>query len=576
MAKYVVTSWNYDSPSFWSSITSGEAHTLDGTSLPSEWALEINSDTGRISIWNGSAIYDVGESGDGGADATLSPGVTLEQFRVIKGSSGDEYFEGTQSDDVFSGNDGYDTLSGDAGNDTIDGGANDDSLTGGQGADSLAGGDGNDCLRGDNMWIATKDISSGPATTPTTLTVSNAADGPIELHRLDPNGKLIHDRTLDPGETARISTFTETNWIITTPDMYYLEVIYGAADQTVTYGDTSLNDTLTGGAGADTLYGEYGDDLIEGGAGNDLLRGGYGDDTFVYSAGDGADTIADFNIGNSGALDDGDANSNDFVDLSDFYDNRDELYADQADDGVLNQSNDGVNGVDYSDNAQFGSGSLTFTGASADSSFFTVENTGVVCFAQGTRIATPGGDIPVERLSPGDSVLTKDNGPQPIVWVSARTLGPEQLTGTSRHTPIVLAPDLVGGNAPLMVSPQHGVVLTLGGEERLVRAVHLLRLQGGKARLARGCRRVTYHHFMCERHQVVFANGAGVDSFYPGPQAIGALDMSARCRMAELLPELPRFGALEVYGAMARAVAKPRDLPPSLHQLAKARQLSCA
>ncbi|MEM8505416.1 MAG: hypothetical protein AAF716_19975, partial [Cyanobacteria bacterium P01_D01_bin.1] len=50
------------------------------------------------------------------------------------------------------------------------------------------------------------------------------------------------------------------------------------------------------------IWGDDGDDLIRGGAGNDRLvgdnfSGGIGSDTFVLAAGEGTDTILDFEVG---------------------------------------------------------------------------------------------------------------------------------------------------------------------------------------------------------------------------------------------------------------------------------------
>ncbi|MBO9418727.1 calcium-binding protein [Labrenzia sp. R4_2] len=56
-------------------------------------------------------------------------------------------------------------------------------------------------------------------------------------------------------------------------------------------------DRLLGGAGNDTLEGGAGDDVIGGGAGADILYGGAGADIFVFSTGEGADEIKDFEIG---------------------------------------------------------------------------------------------------------------------------------------------------------------------------------------------------------------------------------------------------------------------------------------
>ena len=60
----------------------------------------------------------------------------------------------------------------------------------------------------------------------------------------------------------------------------------------------SGDDRLYGGAGIDTLRGEAGNDLLDGGSGSDNLYGGGGNDVFVFRAGDGDDTIDDFENGN--------------------------------------------------------------------------------------------------------------------------------------------------------------------------------------------------------------------------------------------------------------------------------------
>ncbi|MCH2067493.1 calcium-binding protein [Shimia sp.] len=56
----------------------------------------------------------------------------------------------------------------------------------------------------------------------------------------------------------------------------------------------SSNDTLDGGSGNDSLLGGNGNDVLTGGTGNDRLDGGAGSDSFIFSYGDGNDTIRDF------------------------------------------------------------------------------------------------------------------------------------------------------------------------------------------------------------------------------------------------------------------------------------------
>jgi Ca2+-binding RTX toxin-like protein len=55
------------------------------------------------------------------------------------------------------------------------------------------------------------------------------------------------------------------------------------------------NDVLRGGGGNDSVLGLNGNDILFGDAGNDTLFGGQGADIFALLAGDGNDTIADFN-----------------------------------------------------------------------------------------------------------------------------------------------------------------------------------------------------------------------------------------------------------------------------------------
>ena len=82
------------------------------------------------------------------------------------------------------------------------------------------------------------------------------------------------------------------------------------------------NDTLYGRNGDDKLYGDEGDDALNGGSGNDILEGGkgndklngeYGDDTYVYSKGDGNDTIRDWQGSNTLIFKDINKNEVDFI-----------------------------------------------------------------------------------------------------------------------------------------------------------------------------------------------------------------------------------------------------------------------
>ncbi|MFM9883872.1 MAG: peroxidase family protein [Burkholderiales bacterium] len=62
----------------------------------------------------------------------------------------------------------------------------------------------------------------------------------------------------------------------------------GGADTIITLGE---NDIIDAGTGADVVLAGAGDDTITGGTGNDVLIGDTGNDSFIYTFGDGSDTV---------------------------------------------------------------------------------------------------------------------------------------------------------------------------------------------------------------------------------------------------------------------------------------------
>ena len=60
---------------------------------------------------------------------------------------------------------------------------------------------------------------------------------------------------------------------------------------------TASDEYLIGGKGKDSLIGGAGNDTLTGGKGKDSLWGGDGTDTFIFNAGDGTDTIMDYQSG---------------------------------------------------------------------------------------------------------------------------------------------------------------------------------------------------------------------------------------------------------------------------------------
>ncbi|MGZ2259797.1 Hint domain-containing protein [Roseobacter sp. A03A-229] len=168
------------------------------------------------------------------------------------------------------------------------------------------------------------------------------------------------------------------------------------------------------------------------------------------------------------------------------------------------------------------------------------QDVAVPCFAAGTRIHTPKGWVPVEELQVGDMVLTADAGPQPIRWRGHRLLNAAQMVVTRQH-PIEFKPGSLGPGLPartLRVSPQHRILMQ---GDRLVAARGLTDLP--KVRVMQGCRQISYHHLLLDRHHVIFAEGVATESLLPGRTFLARCSISDRLeimRIAGAAPEPAR------------------------------------
>lgn len=163
----------------------------------------------------------------------------------------------------------------------------------------------------------------------------------------------------------------------------------------------------------------------------------------------------------------------------------------------------------------------------------------VICFLEGTEIACPQGAIPVERLSVGDLVNTLDHGPQPITWIAQEKVAPGAQT-----LPVRFKRGALGAGLPkcdLFVSPQHRMMVRsdltgslVGNHEVFLPAKGMCDLPG--VRQSEVNSEIIYWHVMLRRHEVLFAEGAPVESFLPGSMAIAAL---SRENKADLLRRWP-------------------------------------
>lgn len=132
----------------------------------------------------------------------------------------------------------------------------------------------------------------------------------------------------------------------------------------------------------------------------------------------------------------------------------------------------------------------------------------LACFAEGTGIATPSGEVAVEDLRIGDPVLTAEGRAVPIVWIGRQTIV-KRFFG-ERASLVRIAEGALGNQSDLFVTGDHGMVL----EGYVINASVLV--NGGSidwVPLSETPARFTVYHVETEAHDTILANGAVAETF---------------------------------------------------------------
>ncbi len=395
---------------------------------------------------------------DGAGVLTGSDGsrvVNVEDFTIRTGSGADTFIMGGSNDAILSGG-GADLVEGGAGDDLLRGEAGNDTLVGGAGYDNLYGGSNDDSITdsgGDGYFI---DGGSGNDTI--AVTVDGAWTGIQQISAGEGNDSIVASGVgLDDGSGARIGPALN--------------------------GDGG-NDTIIGSAmddathGGDYIYGGSGNDSLIGGQGRDYVSAGDGDDTVVWNIGDGNDIA----LGGAGT---------------------DTLYLEGwstvPDENAWSVSTVG--------------GATWYTHTASGAVVRAYEFESVVCFAEGTRILTPRGEVPVETLRAGDLVVVVSGSAriQALRWVGHMDIDFAHLRDPAAVAPVLIRAGALGAGVPfrdMRVSPEHGMLL----DGRLVPARMLV--DGAGIIQETWCRAVTYWHLELDAHGVLVADGALSESYF--------------------------------------------------------------
>lgn len=159
-----------------------------------------------------------------------------------------------------------------------------------------------------------------------------------------------------------------------------------------------------------------------------------------------------------------------------------------------------------------------------------------VSFTAGTMITlASGAQVPVDTLAPGDRVLTRDDGAQPLRWIGHGTL-----RAAGDFAPVLIRQGVLNNARDLLVSPDHRLFiyqrqdrLGAGRAEVMVKARHLVdgdrvtRIEGGF---------VDYYQMLFDHHQIIYAEGIAAESMLVDNRTRAVLPHEVADRLTELLP----------------------------------------
>ncbi|MBW5799011.1 Hint domain-containing protein [Halomonas elongata] len=162
------------------------------------------------------------------------------------------------------------------------------------------------------------------------------------------------------------------------------------------------------------------------------------------------------------------------------------------------------------------------------------------CFAAGTMIATPDGEVPVESLSIGDLVLTASGEQVPVKWIGRQSV---HRLFSAGHAPVRISESALEPGVPnqdLVLTANHGVLV----DGLVINAGALINhdtidyLPWNEMPEA-----ITYYHIETDTHEVVIANGTEAETY------IDYVDRQAFDNYAEYVA---------LYGIETRVVEMPR------------------
>ncbi|MFN7001805.1 MAG: Hint domain-containing protein [Roseinatronobacter sp.] len=160
------------------------------------------------------------------------------------------------------------------------------------------------------------------------------------------------------------------------------------------------------------------------------------------------------------------------------------------------------------------------------------------CFAPGARVTLGDGRLcPVEALSAGQMLRTRDHGPKPLRWigrVTARAHGP--------FAPVTFPAGSLGNLGALTVGPLQRIFLYQRSEERLGTQAEILvqaqYLVDGRRVLQREGGYAEYYSLVFDQHQIIYVEGIPVESMLVSRATLERLPAALAQDLTERFPHL--------------------------------------
>lgn len=200
---------------------------------------------------------------------------------------------------------------------------------------------------------------------------------------------------------------------------------------------------------------------------------------------------------------------------------------------------------------------IRFTNAGTGSLTVDSLNATLLCFLEGTMIATPEGEKAVEALQAGDVVLTAEGGTTTVEWLGQQPVD-TTLSNPAKVNPIRIRAGALGDNVPardLLVSPDHAIAI----DGYLVNASALINGSSITREAQMPQSGFTYFHVETGTHELLLAEGCPAETYVDFIGRDGFVNGAERAEA----PAIPEMAAPRISAA--------RHLPPQIRAMLETR-----